>query len=349
MSKHQSRPIDFLRHGAIVAGFNTLLSFGLSMSNRDWLTQMVYTQAIGLSIWACIDFGRFLFKRDPASAWPKGWRFWLLQSAGIVIGYLLGTVIGDLYCGCSFWSEWASTPRRVISYVMLALGVSASISFFFYARGQNEQRKREIADAQRDAHEARLKLLESQLEPHMLFNTLANLRVLIEVDPPRAQQMLDRLIAFLRATLSASRASLHPLSAEFDRLRDYLELMQVRMGTRLRVRLDLPEELAQLPVPPLLLQPLVENAIKHGLEPHVEGGELRVRASRVGDTLVLEVRDTGAGLSDRTPGEALDGTRFGLSQVRERIATLHGERASLQLAPAADADGGTLVTLRLPL
>ena len=117
----------------------------------------------------------------------------------------------------------------------------------------------------------------------MLFNTLANLRALIGVDPPAAQHMLDRLNAYLRATLNASRATQHPLSAEFARLADYLELMALRMGPRLQVTLDLPDALADVPVPPLLLQPLVENAIQHGLEPRVQGGALTVRAWRQGE------------------------------------------------------------------
>ena len=117
------------------------------------------------------------------------------------------------------------------------------------------------------------------------------------------------------------------------------------MGDRLQAQFDLPAELAAVPVPPLLLQPLVENCIKHGLEPFVAGGRIHVGAARDGDTLVLRVRDTGAGLSDAHG----DGTRFGLVQVRERLATLYGARASLTLQGADDAEGGTLATIRLPL
>lgn len=176
----------------------------------------------------------------------------------------------------------------------------------------------------------------------MLFNTLANLRALIASDPARATDMLDRLIAYLRATLAASRATMHPLQAEFDRLRDYLELMAVRMGPRLRYTLQLPPELARLHVPTLLLQPLVENSIHHGLEPRVEGGRLDVRAERRGDVLTLEVSDTGTGLG-AAAGET---TGFGLAQVRERLRTAFGPQAALELI--ANQSAGTRAVLTIP-
>ena len=200
------------------------------------------------------------------------------------------------------------------------------------------------------ASESRLKLLETQLEPHMLFNTLANLRVLIGTDPARAQHMLDRMIAYLRATLSASRTTQHPLALEFERLRDYLELMAVRMGPRLAYSLDLPDALRDVPVPPLLLQPLVENAIRHGLEPQVEGGHITVRASTQaspqGLLLVIEVQDTGAGLPATLPAPS-PGQSFGLAQVRERLATLHGAAGALELI--AVQPSGTSATVTFPL
>jgi len=179
----------------------------------------------------------------------------------------------------------------------------------------------------------------------MLFNTLANLRVLIGIDTVRAQAMLDHLIAFLRATLSGSQQPFHTLSAEFARLSDYLQLMQVRMGDRLQTRLVLPADLAGLQVPPLVLQPLVENAIKHGLEPHVGGGRIEVSAMRAADRIVLRVRHTGAGLAT---GASAVGTRFGLEQVRKRLATIYGAAATLELTPAADAEGGTDATVTIP-
>ena len=134
--------------------------------------------------------------------------------------------------------------------------------------------------------------------------------------------------------MSGSRKGAHPLRDEFDRLADYLALMAVRMGPRLAVQFDLPADLRELPVPPLLLQPLVENAIKHGLEPKVEGGRIEVSARRDAGQLRLTVRDTGVGLA-RAAAQAssADGTHYGTTQVRERLATLYGERATSSLRP----------------
>jgi len=185
----------------------------------------------------------------------------------------------------------------------------------------------------------------------MLFNTLANLRVLIGIDPQQAQAMLDRLIAFLRATLTASRSDAQPLATEFAQLADYLALMALRMGPRLQVRLDLPEELGSLPVPPLLLQPLVENAIKHGLEPQVEGGRIEVAARAEPGWLELTVRDSGVGLAaaqqSMPPAPGAE-SGFGLTQIRQRLATQYGSLASLELQPATDNGGGVLATVRIP-
>ncbi|MEO7009813.1 MAG: histidine kinase [Caldimonas sp.] len=346
MNANVQGPVAYLRHALIVAGVSLLVALGLGIAGGgEWKHQLVYSEAIGLSIWAFIDFGRLLFKRTAESNWPTGWRAVALQAGGVTCGYVLGTWIGDQYCGCSTFELWRRSARAFGSYLVLCIAISVSISYFFLSRAKDQRRLREIATAQRDASEAQLKLLESQLEPHMLFNTLANLRVLIGIDPARAQTMLDRLIAFLRATLSASREPYHTLTAEFARVSDYLELMQVRMGERLQTRLDLPDDLAGASVPPLLLQPLVENAIKHGLEPHVRGGRIEIRATHLGDELRLTVRDTGAGLS---PAAAEGGTRFGLEQVRKRLATIYGAAAALDLAAAADAEGGTVATVRIP-
>lgn len=276
----------------------------------------------------------------PAPAWL---REVLSLVLGTVIGYSIGNELAVLLTGIQNSGIFDVSLRRAVTMVFIAIVPGAAITLFFVGQSRIANAETQAQQAARIAAETQLRLLESQLEPHMLFNTLANLRVLIGMDPARAQAMLDQLIAFLRATLQASRSGSHPLSAEFARLSDYLALMQVRMGSRLRPAFQLPAELAGLEIPPLLLQPLVENAIKHGLEPHVEGGVLVVRAEMQGQVLLLQVQDSGAGLS-ATPDAA--GTGFGLQQVRERLATRYGPSASLEVSPAPG--GGTLCSIRIP-
>ena len=337
-----------LRHGVSTAVFCCVIAVALAASGRGaWGSQLVYSLAIGLIAWLVIDIGRLLLAGDSPTPWPMGWRGVALIAAGIVAGFLGGNAIGDAWTGKPLLEFLSFPADKFASTLLITIGASVVICFFFYARGKSKYLEGEIALAQRDAADARLKLLETQLEPHMLFNTLANLRVLIAADPPRAVEMLDRLNSYLRVTLTGSRALAHPLAAEFQRLGDYLALMAVRMGPRLRYRLDLPEDLRDVPVPPLLLQPLVENAIRHGLEPQVEGGEVAIDARRDGARLLIVVRDTGVGI-EPGPGRAASGDGgFGLAQVRERLATVYGPQAGLRLA-AAPA-GGTIATITLPL
>ena len=335
-------------------GLIGLLITGLT-GHVFWIT-MVHSMCIAVLCWFFIDLGRV-----PAARWKhrnalpgspeadSNWPGWPLMLVIVVVGSLLGFALGGTLAE---WLTGYSAPgylrgslKQTVALVLSSLVPALIITYWFYSREAIAGHEAAAQLAQRQAAENQLKLLESQLEPHMLFNTLANLRVLIGTDPPRAQAMLDQLIAFLRATLNASRSASHPLEAEFGRLRDYLALMELRMGERLQTRFELPAELAGLPLPPLLLQPLVENSIKHGLEPKIDGGRIEVRATRDAEELVLQVRDTGIGLADT----ASDGTRFGLTQVRERLATLYGARARLSLTACTDAEGGTLATIRLPL
>jgi sensor histidine kinase YesM len=348
--------------------FVVLLCLGIAgllaaMRGRGFAGNLVYSFSIGLCCWFIIDAGRLAAASVidrlrsarghallPHAGFP-GWPWMVsLVVLGMLAGPVLGTAIADLILGNSTPSvlQLSSAQSQVTMLLTVLASLGSVVALTAMERLANTRAEAEAA--KRTAAENQLKLLESQLEPHMLFNTLANLRVLIAMDPLRAQAMLDQLIAFLRATLGASRATQHPLAAEFARLGDYLALMKVRMGERLQTSFDLPSDLADSRVPPLLLQPLVENAIKHGLEPKVDGGTIHVSAARDGRQLVLQVRDTGVGLSaaGTTGANIDDGTKFGLAQVRERLATLYGPQASLLLADAPNG-GGTLATVRLPI
>ena len=351
--KQSTAPVDWLRvlqHGLQVQAFCCVVAVFTTMvwPAQGYVRQWVYSACIGGLTWLVIEAGRLLVApehRHPDSSghgWPKGWRGLLLVACGIAAGFTGGMRLAALLL-----SDAAPAPQRDMTLALLVtIAAGAIASAYFHARGKQAALQAQIAAAERDTSEARLMLLQSQLEPHMLFNTLATLRALITADPPRAEAMLDRMVDFLRATLSASRAPLHPLSAEFARLADYLELMAVRMGPRLAYALDLPPELANVPVPPLLLQPLVENAIRHGLEPHVAGGRIDVRARRLADGCIrVEVADTGAGYDPATPPRP--GHGFGLAQVRERLANRHGSAAALEIG--AGSAGGTTASIVFPL
>ncbi len=311
------------------------------MPDRPYQFPALYSVCIGSSIWALIDFGRHLFASAAETGWPRGAAGLLLPIGGIFGGYLVGTLAADWWFGVSSWTEQGRAQLPTSIVITLLAGSVAT--YYFYNKNKSAWQESKMTEARHQATGARLKLLESQLEPHMLFNTLANLRALIGTDRLAAQQMLDRLIDYLRATLAASRADTHSLATEFDRLRDYLELMQIRMGPRLRFSLELPDELRERSIPPLLLQPLVENAIKHGLEPSVDGGTVSVRAWRQGSELRLEVTDTGVGMDARA---ASGGSGFGLAQVRERLATLWGTQARMSIA--SNPPHGTRIALTLP-
>jgi signal transduction histidine kinase len=316
----------------------------------------VYSFAIGFACFGVMEAARLgqaamvdVWRRRrgrplDAAGFGSGWRgVGPAMLLTVLLGPWLGITLADALTGnrSAGLLQFGAAQTRVTIALTLVGSLAAVFALSTMERLASARAAAEAA--QRQAAEHQLRLLQSQLEPHMLFNTLANLRVLIALDPPRAQDMLDRLIAFLRSTLQASRAGTHTLADEFARLDDYLALMAVRMGARLQCTLTLPPALAQLTMPALLLQPLVENAIHHGLEPRVDGGCIEVAAARDGQRLRLSVRDSGIGW----PAGQARPEGFGLRQVRERLATRYGSDALLQIGAAEG--GGTLATLSLPI
>ena len=200
-----------------------------------------------------------------------------------------------------------------------------------------EQLKRQLA-------EARVQTMQAQVEPHFLFNTLASIDHLIETDPPRASAMQKNLIQYLRAALPKMRESSTTLGREVDLVRAYLEILKVRMDERLTTEFAVPDGLRSAAFPPMMLQTIVENAIKHGLEPKPDGGAIRVAAEIVDGRLRVTVADTGLGFDpDNTRTR---GTGLGLTNIRERLAMLHEGKGSLAIAP--NQPSGTVVSIELP-
>jgi sensor histidine kinase YesM len=207
----------------------------------------------------------------------------------------------------------------------------------------------EIAEAEslkRQVSEARMAAMQAQIEPHFLFNTLASIDHLIETDPARASAMQKNLIALLRASMPTMRESngngVADLGRELAVVRPYLEILKVRMEERLHVDVDVPDGLLSAKFPPMMMQTLVENAIKHGLEPKPEGGTLKVKAEIVHGKLAVTVADTGLGFGKA----ATAGTGVGLANVRERLHLLYGGRAQVRITE--NQPSGTVVTIEVP-
>lgn len=210
-----------------------------------------------------------------------------------------------------------------------------------------ERRKGEVATVRETVTEkelavAKLGLLHAQVEPHFLYNTLASAQVLTRSDPARADQMLGHLIAYLRKSLPRTEESMSTLGEELERARAYLEILRIRMGERLKVQIQVPDALKPVPMPPMMLQTLVENAVKHGLEPELAGGTVWIIAREVDGKVAVSVADDGRGFSAEGGGTAI-----GLNNVRERLRLAYGDAASFSIM--SNFPKGVAATITVPV
>jgi hypothetical protein len=231
--------------------------------------------------------------------------------------------------------------------IFIPLFILAVVSKFFIDRSRAAQGVAEVKRKEADYHrmsrqvtEAKLSALQAQVEPHFLYNTLASVQALTEVDPAQANAMTGHLIQYLRNALPKMRESVSTVGQEIELVRAYLNILQMRMGKRLSFVIDVPAELMDAPFPPLMLPSLVENAIKHGLEPQREGGTVTISATESGGKLRMSVADTGRGFGDSV------GTGVGLTNIRERLAALYGDAAHLTLE--AQEPRGVVAMIEVP-
>ena len=204
-----------------------------------------------------------------------------------------------------------------------------------------KEEKTRSTDMEKENLSANLKVLQAQIEPHFLFNTLSNILSLIDTRPETGKSMLLDLTKYLRTSLSRTLPEKTTLSQEISMIKAYLDIHKIRMDERLNYKIDVPDNLWQHSFPPMLLQPLVENAIKHGLEPKVEGGEIVIRAIEENNFLKIEVADTGLGFSD------LDQPGLGITNVRERLSLLFGEKGRLIIEE--NKPHGVRATIEVPV
>jgi hypothetical protein len=302
--------------------------------------ELVISNAIGFSIYGLI---RLL---DLIAGERLGFTPILIISVplGIVVGGKLAALSGQHDIIGAFAAdpghEWRSISVSLLCAVSASIFVTVSTRAAT-SRLELEVERRRGAEASRSQAVAELGLLQAQIEPHFLFNTLAHVQSAIDQDPEIGKQMLSHLIRYLRGTLTRSRSAHYTLTAERELIESLLSIASIRLGARLRSRVGISDTLGKASLPPLLLQPLVENAIKHGIEPAIDGGEIQVDAAREGDELVLRVTDTGVGMGAAGP------EGVGLSNVRARLAALYGDRGrlTLQRHPVR----GVVAELRLPL
>jgi len=231
--------------------------------------------------------------------------------------------------------------------VFIPLLALVIVSKFFIDRAratqavaESKKREAEFHRMSQQVTEAKLSALQAQVEPHFLYNTLASVQALTEVDPSQANLMTGHLIQYLRNALPKMRESISTVGQEIDLVRAYLNILQMRMGKRLAFEIDVPQELMDAPFPPLMLPSLVENAIKHGLEPQREGGSVRITATSEDNVLRLVVADTGKGFGDSL------GSGVGLTNIRERLGALYGDKGRLTLEAAEPH--GVVATIEVP-
>jgi signal transduction histidine kinase len=281
----------------------------------------------------------------PKRPLPRAIALGLAVAFGVVLGYLATLFVREWLAG---WMGWAIAPRRhdVSALTFVVMGWVGVAIYLLQERDRaaaqalHDEAEYQL-DLARKMSEAQLQVLQSQIEPHFLFNSLAHVRRLYLIDPKAGRAMMRHLSSYMVAALPALRESAIALGEDLDLAIAYLNVHQVRMGARLGFEIDVPTELRQTPVPPMMITTLAENSIKHGLSPLPRGGTVRIEARPEGDTLRIEVADTGQGF------QVSEGAGVGLANVRARLAILYGTAG--QLALSRNTPCGVVATIVVPV
>ena len=305
------------------------------------LTAFIFTMAIGYSIsflYHLLD--PILLRRRPILRW-----------LGLLAVFLLGGTIGTIlpfyflhqFLGFPLQSWWLLFGANLV--LSLVFGTTAVLYFSTRARAERlteELRAREIAEEKlvRLKTEAELSALQAKVDPHFLFNTLNSIASLIAENPAAAESTVEKLSSLFRYALRHSSGMKVKLSEELEIVLSYLEIEKVRFGERLQFAIEADESLKQVEIPALLIQPLVENSIKHAIAKARDGGSIRVDVHRAGDLCRIIVRDSGQGIVELN-GEG----GFGLKGIRERLRIMYGERASVRISPPPTSE----IQILLPL
>ncbi len=312
------------------------------------------TVARGKGLWENVviaeSIGTFIYVLNVLAIvrWhPRRVPVWALALA-VAAGALLGIFISGFVLDYTLAVVMLEQPQVLVAVLANIVLFGTVVTYYFQSRRHMSAAAAQLQDeylrnaqSARQLAEVRLKLLQAQIEPHFLFNTLSNILSLIDPAPAQAKRMLELLTRYLRVGLQRTRDGNSTLAEELDLLRAYLEIQAIRMGERLRFDIQDPGALAHVAIPPLLIQPLVENAVTHGLAPQIAGGRIDIQFHTDGQQFSIEVADTGRGMT------ADWGGGVGLKNVRDRLAGVYGDRA--QLALRQNSPCGVVATLHLPL
>lgn len=305
-----------IKEFAAVAFFNLIIAFLLwtLMSEKDtFLMFFVLSQCIGLSI---CSFGNILFNIFKPSTTLK-------QVLLLIICLMAGSMTGLVLFSVIF------NAKHDFYFPVLIAGIifGTVISYFFvvhekYSQLKLEKKEEELKriSLEKENIQANLKYLQAQIEPHFLFNTLSNVLSLLDTDIEKGKKMLENLTLYLRTSLKHTRNDQNNLSQEIETIRSYLDINKIRMDDRLEFNIELPKHLQNIPIPPMLIQPIVENAVKHGIEPKVSGGSINISISEKESVIEIKITDTGVGINSELSSQ------LGIDNVKKRIQALFGTK-----------------------
>lgn len=328
------------REALLVVVYNTAIGLFLTaVTPYSLAINEIYAHSIGFAIYGGV--------RGSCLLWGQAKPGWINGMLGIPLGLGVGFTLGTWLNGMSLVYVMQAHPQAGLIAAAAALLFGILGTWHFHDKekireAEAEARTERLARTEQEAlaTHAELARLQAQIEPHFLFNTLSNVVGLIDTDPAAARSMLLDLTALLRTSLARSRCTDVSLGEELELLRAYLSIMTIRMSARLSWQIDADDSLLAARLPPLLVQPLVENAIRHGLEPKTEGGDLAIHCRRHGDAMIIEVKDSGCGFAKA--GAA----GIGLANIRERLHACYADAATLSLE--TNIAGGVTARLELP-
>ncbi len=325
---------------------SALYMWAMDFSHADLTATFLFTQCIGLT--ACLCFLVAFAVLKPRNTWIQVF----LVVGTMILGTLLGSLLGSVMASGKAPLDFLRNQKDMVTLYTFYAGMIGSVAIYLYFFRERaftaetliqDERIRRLS-TEKKAVESNLRLLQAQVEPHFLFNTLSSILSLLDTDPDKGKTMLLTFMQYLRASLDKTRENTSTIGQEIEIIRAYLDIFSFRMGSRLRYTIDVPDRIRPVAFPSMIIQPIVENAIKHGLESKIEGGSIHIRIREEQQTLRVEIADTGLGFDEKTE------LGFGLSNIKERIDNLYGGEGQivLQLNMEKGQPCGLKVVLEIP-